>query len=45
MSKMVDSTYDSTRNRNRLKVKCNKQQEFVIAGYTHPKKACRDLAR
>jgi bifunctional non-homologous end joining protein LigD len=34
VSKLADSTYDSTRNRNWLKVKCNKQQEFVIAGYT-----------
>jgi len=34
VSKLADSTYDSTRNRNWLKVKCNKQQEFVIVGYT-----------
>jgi bifunctional non-homologous end joining protein LigD len=34
VSKLADSLYDSTRNRNWLKVKCNKQQEFVIAGYT-----------
>ena len=34
VSKLADSPYDSTRNRNWLKVKCNKQQEFVIAGYT-----------
>lgn len=34
ISKLADSPYDSTRNRNWLKVKCNKQQEFVIAGYT-----------
>jgi bifunctional non-homologous end joining protein LigD len=33
VSKLADSTYDSTRNRSWLKVKCNKQQEFVIAGY------------
>jgi bifunctional non-homologous end joining protein LigD len=33
VSKLADSTYDSARNRNWLKVKCNKQQEFVIAGY------------
>lgn len=34
VSKLADSPYDSARNRNWLKVKCNKQQEFVIAGYT-----------
>jgi len=33
VSKRADSSYDSTRNRNWLKVKCNKQQEFVIVGY------------
>ena len=34
VSKLAQSTYDSTRNRNWLKVKCNKQQEFIIVGYT-----------
>jgi bifunctional non-homologous end joining protein LigD len=34
VSKLAESPYDSTRNRSWLKVKCNKQQEFVIAGYT-----------
>jgi bifunctional non-homologous end joining protein LigD len=34
VSKLADSPYSSTRNRNWLKVKCNKQQEFVIVGYT-----------
>jgi bifunctional non-homologous end joining protein LigD len=34
VSKLANSTYDSKRNRNWLKVKCNKQQEFVIIGYT-----------
>lgn len=34
ISKLATSTYDSTRNRNWQKVKCIKQQEFVIAGYT-----------
>jgi bifunctional non-homologous end joining protein LigD len=34
VSKLADSPYESTRNRNWLKVKCSKQQEFVIAGYT-----------
>jgi hypothetical protein len=31
---LADSHYESTRNRNWLKVKCAKQQEFVIAGDT-----------
>src|SRR6266849_3170463 len=34
VSKLANSHYESTRNRNWLKVKCAKQQEFVIAGYT-----------
>src|SRR5260370_33765038 len=34
VSKLADSHYESTRNRNWLTVKCAKQQEFVIAGYT-----------
>jgi bifunctional non-homologous end joining protein LigD len=34
ISKLAESRYESTRNRNWLKVKCNKQQEFLIAGYT-----------
>ncbi len=34
VSKLANSLYESTRNRNWLKVKCSKQQEFVIAGYT-----------
>ncbi|MFY9572509.1 MAG: non-homologous end-joining DNA ligase, partial [Blastocatellia bacterium] len=34
VSKLASSFYDSTRNRNWLKVKCIKRQEFVIAGYT-----------
>jgi bifunctional non-homologous end joining protein LigD len=38
VSKLADSTYDSTRNRSWLRVKCNKQQEFVIAGYTPSEK-------
>ena len=33
VSKLRTSTYDSTRSRNWLKVKCNKRQEFVLAGY------------
>ena len=34
VSKLAGSRYESTRNRNWLKVKCAKRQEFVIAGYT-----------
>lgn len=34
VSKRADSPYDSARNRNWLKIKCSKRQEFVIAGYT-----------
>ncbi len=34
VSKLADSKYESTRNRNWLKIKCLKRQEFVIAGYT-----------
>ena len=33
VSKLLDSTYESTRTRSWLKVKCNKRQEFVIVGY------------
>src|SRR3989442_10278620 len=39
VSKLADSTYESKRNRNWLKVKCAKQQEFVIAGYTPSSKS------
>src|SRR3979490_2336750 len=39
VSKLANSHYESTRNRNWLKVKCEKQQEFVIAGYTPSSKA------
>jgi len=38
VSKMADSFYESTRNKNWLKVKCNKRQEFVVVGYTPSKK-------
>lgn len=38
ISKLAQSPYQSTRNRNWLKVKCIKRQEFVIAGYTPSKK-------
>ena len=39
VSKLASSHYDSTRNRNWLKVKCVKQQEFGIAGYTPSSKS------
>lgn len=38
VSKRGDSVYESTRNRNWLKIKCLRRQEFVIAGYTHSDK-------
>jgi bifunctional non-homologous end joining protein LigD len=38
VSKLAASPYQSTRNRNWLKAKCIKRQEFVIAGYTPSKK-------
>jgi bifunctional non-homologous end joining protein LigD len=38
VSKLADSPYESTRNRNWLKTKCLLRQEFVIAGYTPSKK-------
>ncbi|MEK6283323.1 MAG: non-homologous end-joining DNA ligase [Acidobacteriota bacterium] len=38
VSKRADSLYESTRNKNWVKVKCNKRQEFVVAGYTPSKK-------
>jgi bifunctional non-homologous end joining protein LigD len=34
VSKLGNSTYDSTRSRSWLKIKCLRRQEFVIAGYT-----------
>ncbi|HET6975433.1 MAG TPA: non-homologous end-joining DNA ligase [Pyrinomonadaceae bacterium] len=34
VSKQAESTYESTRSRNWLKIKCIKRQEFIIAGYT-----------
>lgn len=39
VSKLADSPYESTRNKNWLKSKCLKRQEFVIVGYTPSKKA------
>lgn len=37
VSKRVDADYKSGRNRNWIKSKCTKAQEFVIAGFTAPK--------
>jgi bifunctional non-homologous end joining protein LigD len=34
VSKRADSHYESTRNKNWLKIKCGRSQEFVVAGYT-----------
>jgi bifunctional non-homologous end joining protein LigD len=34
VSKLANSTYESTRTRNWQKSKCLRRQEFVIAGYT-----------
>jgi bifunctional non-homologous end joining protein LigD len=34
--KRVDAPYTGRRDRNWLKVKCQRRQEFVIAGYTDP---------
>ena len=36
ISKRADSTYQQSRSPSWLKVKCLKQQEFVIGGYTKP---------
>jgi bifunctional non-homologous end joining protein LigD len=38
VSKLADSFYESRRSLSWQKVKCNKRQEFVIAGYTPSKK-------
>jgi bifunctional non-homologous end joining protein LigD len=41
--KRADSRYSSGRNRNWLKVKCHKRQEFVIGGFTEPKGGRRGI--
>lgn len=38
ISKHVDSPYESRRTKNWLKVKCVRQQEFLIIGFLHSKK-------
>ena len=41
--KRSDARYSSGRNRNWLKVKCHKRQEFVIGGFTEPKGGGRGI--
>ncbi len=41
--KRGDARYSSGRNRNWLKVKCHKRQEFVIGGFTEPKGGGRGI--
>ena len=36
VSKRIDATYQEGRNRNWIKVKCHRRQEFVIGGFTDP---------
>ena len=36
ISKLRDSTYQGTRGNAWLKIKCGRQQEFVIGGFTDP---------
>ncbi|MDI1227489.1 MAG: DNA ligase D [bacterium] len=43
ISKRADASYSTGRGRSWLKSKCNKRQEFVIIGYTAPKKGNRAL--
>jgi len=37
ISKKADSLYVESRNKNWVKVKCKKSQEFVVCGFTSPK--------
>jgi len=37
MAKERNSSYESRRSRKWLKIRCSKQQEFVVVGYTEPK--------
>ncbi|MGA9657964.1 MAG: DNA ligase D [Asticcacaulis sp.] len=43
ISKRADARYRSGRNRNWLKIKCHKRQEFVIGGFTEPTHAARGI--
>jgi bifunctional non-homologous end joining protein LigD len=43
ISKRRDGTYETTRTRSWLKVKCLKEQEFVIGGFTDPSGAREGL--
>ncbi len=44
ISKRTSSTYRSTRNRDWLKVKCTKRQEFVVGGFSPSDKRGRPFA-
>jgi bifunctional non-homologous end joining protein LigD len=37
IGKRADAPYASTRSNSWIKLKCNRRQEFVVAGYTDPK--------
>jgi bifunctional non-homologous end joining protein LigD len=37
IAKLADAPYEGTRSKNWLKLKCSRDQEFVIVGYTAPK--------
>jgi DNA ligase D-like protein (predicted ligase) len=37
IAKLADSTYEGGRSRHWLKLKCSRDQEFVVIGYTAPK--------
>lgn len=43
MGKRRDSGYVSSRSANWIKLKCDRRQEFVVAGYTESKAAGRDI--
>lgn len=44
ISKRISSSYRSTRNRDWLKVKCTKRQEFVVGGFSPSDKRGRPFA-
>lgn len=39
IAKKIDSTYEEKRSKTWLKVKCTQRQEFVIGGYSPPKRS------
>jgi bifunctional non-homologous end joining protein LigD len=43
ISKLASSKYDPGRGGSWLKVKCNREQEFVIGGFTPPSKGGHDI--